>query len=182
MSGCVDVALVEGKRTLISASLAPVVHAIASDPERRHRVAEALTEPARRLLGLVEDGRTVRSDDSGQPGKVGRKARTELEAALLARSTSVHTLAGHHVSLLEAYGNEPEPGTPMTHGLRALFEVSLRAAVVAERTEALKWFRFVEPDRERRAAALSDLRPSELKSAGHIWLTLDAADGGSLAG
>jgi hypothetical protein len=168
-----DIVLAEGKRTLVSQRIAPVVLAVASDPERRRRVAGTLKEPAQRLLEVLADGGVVRSDDPGSAGTGGRNARTALEAALLARSTSVHTVSGHHASVLESYGLSSPSAPEVRDGLRELLEVALRAAVVAERAEAEKWFRFVEPDPLRRAAAVAALGASEIHAAGREWLTLE---------
>jgi len=168
-----DLVLAEGKRTLVSPRLAPVVLAVASDPERRRRVIDTLKEPARRLLEVVESGRTVRSDDPGEAGKVSRSVRMSLEAGLLARSTSVHTMSGHHASLLERYPDNPAGNGQ--HGLRELTKAALRAAVVANKSEVEKWFRFVEPDRERRAAAVTELGAPEILADGRAWLALDVS-------
>jgi hypothetical protein len=168
-----DVALVEGKRTLVSPPLTPSVLAVASDPDRRHRVAATLKQPARRLLEVLADGRTARSGDPALVGSVGRNARTALEAGLLARSTSVHTASGHHASLVETFG-EPSLGRDQPAGdLGALVQAALEAAVVAERGEVERWFRFVEPDRERRALATDGLGAREIRTGGRVWLTLD---------
>jgi hypothetical protein len=168
-----DVVLAEGKRTLVSPRLAPVVLAIAGDPERRRRVTDNLKAPARRLLEIVAGGQIVRSDAPEHAGKVGRSARAALEAGLLARSTSVHTVSGHHASLLESYGDEPPvAGQP---GLGELTRAALGASVVAEQAEVEKWFRFVEPDRERRAAAVTQLDAREIHAGGRVWLTLETS-------
>lgn len=166
-----DVALVDGKRTLVPPQLAPVVLRVASDADRRHRVAAGLKEPARRLLEHLAGGRTVRTDEPAHAGKVGRSARAALEAGLLASSTSVHTSSGHHASLLETYG-EPSLGEPQPGDLAALMGAALEAAVVAERKEVEKWFRYVEPDRARRTATTDELGASEIRTDGRIWLTL----------
>jgi hypothetical protein len=170
-----DVALLEGKRTLVSPRLATLVSVVASDPERRLRVADTLKEPARKLLEVLADGRTVRSDDPGHGGKLARSARTALEAGLLARSTSVHTVSGHHASSLEGYGQHPPEQAPPGGGLRRLLDTALRAAVVAEKAEVEKWFRFVEPDRLLRSSAVTELGAHEIHVGGRIWLTLSAS-------
>lgn len=168
-----DLVLVEGKRTLIAPHLTPIVRAVASDPERRRRATDALKEPARPLLGLLAGGRTVRSDDQAHSGTAERTARAALEARLLARSTSVHTMSGHHASVLEAYGEHAVNEQRATGGLRELLEASLASAVVAEQGEVDKWFRFVEPDRGARSAAIEALGTRQIRANGRIWLTLD---------
>jgi len=170
-----DVPLVEGKHTLVSPRLAPVVSALASDPERRRRVVDTLKAPARELFEVLADGRTVRSDDGGHGGKVARSTRTALESGLLARSTSVHTVSGHHAAVLEGYGQHPPEGAPPAGRLRELLETGLRSAVVAEKGGVEKWFRFVEPDRLRRSCAVSELGADEIHAAGRVWLTLSAS-------
>jgi hypothetical protein len=165
-----DVVLAEGKRTLVSPRLAPVVGAVAGDPDRRRRVTQTLKAPARQLLGVLQSARVVRSDEPEHAAKMARAARVALEAGLLARSTSVHTTAGHHASLLESYGDEsPEPSSA---GLQALTAAALGAAIVADKREVERWFRFVEPDRELRAAAVAQLGASEIPAGGRVWLTL----------
>jgi hypothetical protein len=168
-----DVVLAEGKRTLVSPLLVPVVRAVAGDRERRHRVEETLKEPARKLLEVLAAGRVVRSDDPEHAAKSARSARIALEAGLLAHSTSVHTAAGHHASLLESYAELPP--TAAQHGLRELTRAALSGAVVADMREVEKWFRFVEPDRQRRVAAITQLDAREIQGGGRVWLTLDAS-------
>lgn len=172
-SGYEELALVEGKRTLLAASLVPAAAALAADPGRRRRVVEGLKAPARRLLEALESKRVVRSDDHGAAGKEARSARRALEAGLLARSRSVHTESGRHVSLLEPYGDEAPPGgaKETAAALSELLAAGLSACVVAERREIEGWFRFVEPDAGRRSDALDHLAPRTLAVDGRIWMT-----------
>ncbi|MGO8877525.1 MAG: hypothetical protein ACLQNG_17415 [Acidimicrobiales bacterium] len=172
-SGYADLALVEGKRTLLAASLLPVAAALAADAGRRRRVIEGLRAPARRLLDALASGRVVRSDDHDDLGKDARSARRALEAGLLARSRSIHTASGRHVSLLEPYGDDGSPGaaTVAAEPLSELLAAGLSACVVAERREIDGWFRFVEPDAKRRSDALDHLATRTLARDGRIWLT-----------
>jgi hypothetical protein len=167
-----DIVLVEGKRTLIAPHLTPIVHTVASDPDRRRRATDALREPARQLLAVLADGRTVRSDDPVHGGKGERTTRTALEAALLARSTSVHTMSGHHASVLEAYGVQRAGRKRATGGLQELLGAALMSAVVAEQGEVEKWFRFIEPDPATRSAAIASLGAHQIRAEGRLWLTL----------
>jgi hypothetical protein len=172
-----DVALVEGKRTLVSPRLARVVLAVTNDRERRQRVVAQLKEPARRLLEVLAAGEVVRSDDPRVRRKDLRAARVALEAGLLARSISVHTSTGRHVSLLEYAGDEtatPDSGSSAaTAGaLDELLGAALASAVVAEQQEVDRWFRFVEPDDCLRAAAVGRMQARRTLVGGKIWLSV----------
>jgi hypothetical protein len=177
-AGFIELALAEAKRTVIAPRLVPTVRALAGDPGRRARVLDNLKAPARKLYEALGDGGVVRSDDAELRSELGgnglRAARMALESGLLARSTSLHTASGHHASVLESYGDRStaEDGTEdwASAGLTQLLAVALGAAVVADRREVEKWFRFVEPDRERLAVAISQLDARSIDDAGHLWL------------
>ncbi|MGD0595689.1 MAG: hypothetical protein ABSB54_18620 [Acidimicrobiales bacterium] len=175
-AGFIDLALVDGKRTLISPRLFPVAQALAADLGRRSRVIDGLNDRARGLLAALDDGRVVRSDDSELSGKAGRAARMALESGLLARSVSIHTASGRHASLLERYG-DPVVGVEVgaasaAAGLPALLAAALRAAVVAQQQDVEKWLRFVEPDRRLRSQATGQLSARTIKAGSRTWLTL----------
>jgi hypothetical protein len=174
-SGIDELALVEGKRTLLEGRLMPIVLAVACDRDRRRRVIEGLRDPARKLFSAITAGSVVRSDDPGSRGNVWRSARVALESGLLARSTSEHTAAGHHVSLLQEYGGKAPvtavPAAATTSGLAELFASALGSAVVARRTEVEKWFRLVEPDPQLRSDALSRIACRTIAVDGRAWLT-----------
>ncbi|HKH88180.1 MAG TPA: hypothetical protein VKA05_05120 [Acidimicrobiales bacterium] len=172
-----DLVLVDGKRTLVSSRLLPIVQALAADAERRRRVIAGLKAPARRVLDLLGDERAIRAEDTSLSAAEFRKARGALESGLLARSTSVHTESGHHASLLEGSGSGSDSGEGAAPAggeaaLRSLLESALWSAVVASRREMEKWFRFVEPDAVRRRAAIDELGARPVDGPGGVWLTL----------
>jgi hypothetical protein len=176
-NGYLDVALVEGKRTLISPRLAPVALAVTHDRDRRRRVVARLKAPARRLLDVLVAGEVVRSDDPRFGHTDFRAARVALEAGLLARSTSVHTPSGRHVSVLEYSGDgmtaTDSGGTVLGAGwLDELLRAALAASVVAEQREVARWFRLVEPDDSLRSAAIGRMRARRIVAGGKTWLSV----------
>lgn len=147
--------LVTGKQAVIAAPLAAAVARIASDPGRVGR-CDARRCDARRsslataLLELVEAEGSVRMDDPRVAGPSGREARLELERSLVARSSSVHTESGRHVSILEPWATSPiaELGRPRASSRR------LRRPAPASRHE----------DLDRRGTVSARNPKSDLKS------------------
>ncbi len=170
-----DLTLAEGKRTLIGAALMPVAQAVAGEVGRRERVVTTLRPAARHLLDVLADGRAVRSENAGLSSPEFRKARGALEAGLLARSTSVHTESGHHAAVVALFGGDGATATGSGDlALGTLLEAALRSAVVAARSEVERWFRYVEPDKQRRLTAIDNLDARQLDGPGGIWLTFGA--------
>jgi hypothetical protein len=172
--GFLDVVVIDGKRTLVAPALVPSVFAVASDEDRRERVIAGLKLTARRLLGQLAEAGEVRAADTGLGAKEYRVARVALEAALLARSTSEHTESGHHESVLALIGGGGPGGGGSRDGLASLCLAAVMAAVVADRREAERWLRHVEPDASRRASAIDSLGLRELVVGGRTWLSVSA--------
>jgi hypothetical protein len=177
-SGLIELSLVEGKRTLLSSRLTPLLEVVAADPGRRERVVAGLRPPARELLEHLDPRTALRSDDASfatWDNKSWRAARNALEAGLLARSSSIHTESGRHVSVLEAYpppsSRRPRTARQTSSGLGELLAAALDACIVARQSEVVRWLRFVEPDRGRRSAALDGIGARPLVVAGQLWLT-----------
>ncbi len=164
-----DVALVEGKHTLVAPAARLPLARLAADEERRARVVAGLPPPARRLWDVVSSGEEVRSDDPRFAGKSWRPARQALEAGLLVRSRSEHQDAGHHVATVTTFGEQPEPGSDKALG--SVLGQCLHSAVVAETREVLRWLRYVEPLKSLIETAISDLAVRALNVDGRTWLT-----------
>jgi hypothetical protein len=158
--------------------LRPLLEVVAADPGRRERVVAGLRPPARELLEHLDPRTALRSDDASfatWDNKSWRAARNALEAGLLARSSSIHTESGRHVSVLEAYpppsSRRPRTARQTSSGLGELLAAALDACIVARQSEVVRWLRFVEPDRGRRSAALDGIGARPLVVAGQLWLT-----------
>lgn len=168
--GFLDIVLVDSRRTLVHPDLVPVVASVAAEPGRRARAAEAMPSPARLLLAQLEGAAGDPAPGHGT-ASTDRGARGALEAALLARSASIHTETGRHVSIVEMFGHLPGPTTVNYQGaLARLEEAALRSAVVAPEKEVLGWFRKVEPEAARRRDAVDSLSCRRLIDDGAVWL------------
>ena len=175
--------LVEAKRAVLAPHLAPLAARLALDPGRLER-AEAVRSPAAgRLLEAVSSLGSLRMDDPRAMGAGGsaaalRKARLELERALVVTTSTFHTDAGRHVALLEPFGRSAIAeltgrGDPATGGyddvLAAFTAALLGSAVVARVAEMAKWCTF-EPDRGRRALAVEGSGGRPVATDAGKWL------------
>lgn len=152
--------LVAAKSCAVAPVLATAVSVVAHDEGRLERCAERRSPAAAALLARVVAEGALRMDDPRLAGASGRRARLELEHALVARSRSVHTDAGRHTAVLETFDAGPFPARSKAPpgdyaaALGDLAAAALHSAVVAPERAAARWLAF-EPDGGRRAAALA---------------------------
>lgn len=142
--------LLDGKVTIFNPTLAPAVHRIASDPQRRAALAAELPPAAARLLARVERDGDVRMDHTGMSTKEGRAARLRLERHLLVVGIGIHTDRGSHTVALRPwsesrlacrYGNG-DGGPDLETSMDLLLEAAVRAAVVVPERQVRRWFDF----------------------------------------
>lgn len=130
-SNLLFVPLVQGKRTALHPSLGPAVQRIAL-----HR--PPISPAAAKLLARVQKTGRVDSPE--------RKARLELERALLIWSEEIHTDSGAHAIIARPWSASPFARLPSEFSLEdAQDELTLAAVRSAERAperEARRWFRF----------------------------------------
>ncbi len=146
--------LVDGKVTTFDPSLAPAVHRVATDPQRRARIVAELPTPAALLLARVERQGDVRMDHSGMSTKEGRAARLRLERHLLVAAMGIHTERGSHTVALRPWSESRlarrcgngDGGPDLDTSMDLLLETALRAAVVVPERQARRWFDFA-PER-----------------------------------
>jgi hypothetical protein len=143
--------LLDGKMTIFEPGLAPAVHRIATDPDRRARLAGELPPLAARLLDRVQREGEVRMDGAGVPAKEGRVARLRLERFLLVTSVGIHTERGSHTVALRPWsesrlarrlGADADVAPDLETSMDLLLEVAVAAAVVVAESQARKWFDF----------------------------------------
>ncbi len=172
-AGYLDVVLVDSKRTLVHPDLVPLIASVAAERGRRARAVDALPTPARQLLARLEKRAEDKAGGARAEAPADRGARGALEAALLARSVSMHTETGRHVSIMEIFGHLPAPATvSYRSALARLVEATLRSARVAPEREVLGWFRKVEPDPGRRRDAVDSLTCRRLIDDRVVWLAV----------
>ena len=87
------VRLLDAKGTFVHRALWPALYRVVSDPSWRRSASRDLTAAERRLLRSVERGGEIR------PGKV----KHRLTEKLLVLAWNVHTLDGHHESVLSSW-------------------------------------------------------------------------------
>ena len=108
-----SVRLVDGKSTFVHRSLWPALYRVVRDPAWRRSKTDGLTALAKRLLGAVERAGRLRLDSwaggLGLDVKALRKARERLARDLLVDSSSVHTTAGSHATILVAWDRWADP-------------------------------------------------------------------------
>jgi hypothetical protein len=168
--------LIQGKETLIDASLGPSVARIANDRSRREAAYHNLPPLARALLDDVQRSGEIRMDRWKASAKLGRDARVRLERQLLVVSTSLHTESGYHTALVRPWAASPagvrfgkaSRRLDYAEAQRRLWLAAVRSAVVAPEREARQWFPFA-------ASGLEDLidagKCQRISAAGRTWLT-----------
>lgn len=143
-------ALLDGKVTIFDPSLAPAVHRVATDIDRRARIVAELPPPAAQLLRRVERDGDVRMDQTGMSTKEGRAARLRLERLLLVASTGIHTERGSHTVALRPWRESrlarrvgaSNDQLGLEASMDQLLKTAVAAAVVVHEREARKWFDF----------------------------------------
>jgi hypothetical protein len=110
--------LVDGKVTFVHRRLWPALYRVVTDPETRAARVRGLPAAATALLARVEAAGSLRCAD-----RADRAARKPLEERALVHSTSEHTDAGHHATVLTAW---PTWATPAVAAAAAA--LSLAAA------------------------------------------------------
>jgi hypothetical protein len=123
--------LIQGKQTALDPSLGPAVQRIALQKG-------SLTPAGRKLLARVEK--------SGRVDAPERKARVELERALLIWCEDVHTDRGSHATIARPWSASPFASLRSTMSLEEaqdeLTLAAVRSAGRAPEREARRWFRF----------------------------------------
>ena len=98
--------LVSGKVTFVHKSLWPEVVAVGR--ARESWQTRGLSTTALRLLGIIDEAGTIRTDALAWPksakSKPGEAAR-ELEKTLLVSSEQIHTESGAHAKVIETWGH-----------------------------------------------------------------------------
>jgi len=145
-------AIVNGKRAMVDASLAPAVERIASDPRRREGAVRVLPAASRALLARIDAEGAVRADRLGLPADEVRAARLALERALLVVSDELHTESGYHTAVVRPWSASPFARDPaaaaaaarldLAAAEEALLLAALRSAVVVRTRDARRWFAF----------------------------------------
>jgi hypothetical protein len=97
MDGVWVIKLVDGKTTFVDRTLHPAIYRIATDRAWRRSRVERLGAKARALFAALPLRRSIRADELDKSTK---KAREEIERALLVHSASEHTERGAHISVL----------------------------------------------------------------------------------
>lgn len=168
--------LVEGKETIIDASLGPAVQRIAADRSRREAAVRRLPPLARSLLREVESSDEIRMDAWDAPQAAGRRARLLLIDQWLVDSRSWHTEGGYHTALVRPW-HASEIATRFARSAdrldydqacRLLWQAAVRSAVIAPEREAGRWFPFGETGL---VELIAEGRIRRMTAARRTWFT-----------
>jgi hypothetical protein len=169
--------LVSGKQTVIAPPLAGAVDRLARARERTRRATGGLSAKAAELLRIVRETGGVRMDAPRFSGPQGRRARIELERALLVTSCSVHTERGRHVALVQPWASSPlarqAAAAPDAHDrepLLTLVDALLHSSVVVAAEETKGWLP-AGVQREELEAALERAEAERFSARGRTWIT-----------